>query len=68
MISEPILDLGVGFFWSCKGVCLVSQSHGTQRPRCVYMGGGVCDVPHQIGEKVFDAIYVKALLNQVDAF
>ena len=31
-------------------------------------GGSVCDVPHQIGEKVFDAIYVKALLNQVDAF
>ena len=26
-----------------------------------------CDVPHQIGEKVFDAIYVEAPLNQVDA-
>ena len=70
MISEPILDLGVGFVWSCKGVCLASQSHGTQHPRCVCMGGGrgVCDVPHQIGEKVSDAIYVEALLNQVDAF
>ena len=31
-------------------------------------GGGVCDVPHQIGEKVPDAIYVEVPLNQVDAF
>ena len=30
--------------------------------------GGVCDVPHQIGEKVPSAIYVDASLNQVDAF
>ena len=30
--------------------------------------GGVCDVPHQIGEKVSSAIYVDAFLNQVDAF
>ena len=29
---------------------------------------GVCDVPHWIGEKVLSAIYVEALLNQVDAF
>ena len=27
-----------------------------------------CDVPHRIGEKVPDAIYIKAPLNQVDAF
>ena len=30
--------------------------------------GGVCDVPHLIGEKNQDAIYVETLLNQVDAF
>ena len=30
--------------------------------------GGVCDVPHQIGENVPDAIYVEAPLNQVDPF
>ena len=49
--------------------CLTRQSHGIQRGRCVYMGeGGVCDVPHQIGEKVPDAIYVEVPLNQVDAF
>ena len=30
--------------------------------------GGVCDVPHRIGENVPGAIYVEALLNQVDAF
>ena len=27
-----------------------------------------CDVPHQIGEKVPNAIYIEAPLNQVDAF
>ena len=30
--------------------------------------GGICDVPHQIGDKVHDAIYVEALLNPIDAF
>ena len=30
--------------------------------------GSVCDVPHRIRENVPDAIYVEALLNQVDAF
>ena len=45
----------------------MSQSHGTQRGRCVYMEG-VCDSPHQIGEKVIGAIYEEAPLNQVDAF
>ena len=30
--------------------------------------GSVCDVPHQIGEKVLGAIYVEAPLNQIDAF
>ena len=31
-------------------------------------GGGVCDVPHRIGENVPGAIYVETPLNQVDAF
>ena len=31
-------------------------------------GEGICDVPHRIGKKVSDAIYVEAPLNQVDAF
>ena len=30
--------------------------------------GGICDVPHRIGEEVPDAIYVETPLNQVDAF
>ena len=30
--------------------------------------GGICDVPHRIGEKVPNAIYVEAPLNQVDVF
>ena len=34
----------------------------------VSVWGGVCDVPHQIGENVSDAIYVETPLNQVDAF
>ena len=37
------------------------------RGRCVCMGG-VCDIPHRIGEKVPNAIYVEAPLNQVDVF
>ena len=31
-------------------------------------GGGVCDVPHCIGENVPGAIYVEAPLHQVNAF
>ena len=31
-------------------------------------GGGVCDVPHRIGEKVPGIIYIEAHFNQVDAF
>ena len=34
----------------------------------VFTWGGVCDVPHQIGDNVPGAIYVKAPLNQIDAF
>ena len=34
----------------------------------VFAWGGVCDVPHQIGEKVPDTIYIEAHFNQVDAF
>ena len=30
--------------------------------------GGVCDVPHQIGENVLGAIYVEAHLHQVNVF
>ena len=30
--------------------------------------GGICDVPHRIGEEVPGAIYVETPLNQVDAF
>ena len=51
MVSEPIFDLGVGFVWSHKGVCLAPQSRGTQRGRCVCMGG-VYDISHRIWEKI----------------
>ena len=30
--------------------------------------GGICDVSHQIGEKVYSVIYVKVLFNFVNAF
>ena len=29
---------------------------------------GICDIPHRIGEKVPDAIYVETPLNQVNVF
>ena len=69
MVSEPIPDLGVGVCLAPSKVfvCLAPQSHGTQRRRCVCMGG-ICDVPHRIGEEVPGAIYVEVPLNQVDAF
>ena len=35
---------------------------------CVVSSHLICDVPHRIGEEVPGAIYVEALLNQVDAF
>ena len=35
---------------------------------CLHGVGGVCDVPHQIGENVPGIIYVETPLNQVDAF
>ena len=34
----------------------------------VSVWGGVCDVPHRIGENVPGAIYVETPLSQVDAF
>ena len=34
----------------------------------VFVCEGVCDIIHRIYEKVTRAIYVWALLNQVDAF
>ena len=30
--------------------------------------GGVCDVPHRIGENVLGVIYVETPLHEVDAF
>ena len=30
--------------------------------------GGVCDVPHWIGENALGAIHVESPFNQVDAF
>ena len=34
--------------------------------KCVYLQGGNCDIPHQIGEKVPNILYVWAALNLVD--
>ena len=65
MVSEPILD-------PCVGVCL-ALSVWPRNPMghnedVVSAWGGICDVPHRIGEEVPGAIYVEAPLNQVDAF
>ena len=60
MVLEPIPDLDVGFVWSRN-----PMGHNED---VVSAWGGVCDVPHRIGEKVHGAIYVEVSLNQVDAF
>ncbi|RVW97010.1 hypothetical protein CK203_032349 [Vitis vinifera] len=59
-----------GLFGSVRGVCLFDPTilWDTTSTLCLYGGGGVCDVPHRIGEKILGAIYVEAPLNQVDAF
>lgn len=57
-------------------VCLVPQrvsttlkSHDAQQGRCVYIGDD-CDIPHHMGEKVFNAIYIYIYvpLNLIDVF
>ena len=57
-----------GLFGSVRGVCLFGPAipWDTTRTLCLH-GGGICDVPHRIGEQVPGAIYVGPL-NQVDAF
>ena len=59
-----------GFVWPIEGVCLFDPTipWDTTRTLCLHGGEGICDVPHPIGKKVSDAIYVEAPLNQVDAF
>ena len=58
-----------GFVWPRKG-CLFVWPHNPMghNEDVVSAWGGVCDVPHRIGENVPDAIYVETPLNQVDAF
>ena len=58
------------FVWPCKGIRLFGPAipWDTTRTLCLHGRGGVCDVPHRIGENVLGAIYVDAPLNQVDAF
>ena len=48
LVSEPIPDPGVGVCLAPQGVfvCLAPQSHGTQRGRCVCMGGVVFVMSH----------------------
>ena len=65
MVSEPIPDPGVGVclalsVWPCN-----PMGHNED---VVSAWGGICDVPHWIGEEVPGSIYVEAPLNQVDAF
>ena len=57
-----------GFVWLCLFDPVIPWD--TTRTLCLHGegGGGVCDVPHRIGENVPDTIYVETPLNQVDAF
>ena len=58
-----------GFVWLRKGCLSVWPCNPIgHNEDIVSAWGGVCDVPHQIGENVPDAIYVEVPLNQVDAF
>ena len=54
---DPRLRCG-GLFGSVRGVCLFDFAIPSSL--CLHWGGGggVCDVPHRIGEKDTDAIYV----------
>ena len=56
-------------FGSVRGVFLFGPAIPWDTKMTLYLHeGGICDVPHRIGEQVLGAIYVEAPLNQVDAF
>ena len=58
-----------GFVWLRKGCLSVwPRNPMGHNEDVVSAWGGICDVPHWIGEQVPDAIYVEAPFNQVDAF
>ena len=63
IVSKSISDYDVGVCFTPYKVfvCLTPQSHGIQRGRYAYMVV-VCDIPHQIGKKVFGTTYVWTLL------
>ena len=65
MVLEPILDPGVGV---CLALSVWPRNPMGHNEDVVSAWGGVCDVPHRIGEKVHGAIYVEVSLNQVDTF
>ena len=65
MVSEPIPDPGVGV---CLTLSVSPRNPMGHNEDVVSVWGGVCDVPHRIGENVPGAIYEEAPLNQVDAF
>ena len=58
-----------GFVWLRKGCLSVwPRNPMGHNENVVSAWGGICDVPHWIGEQVPGTIYVKTPLNQVDAF
>ncbi|RVW80541.1 Retrovirus-related Pol polyprotein from transposon 17.6 [Vitis vinifera] len=61
MVSEPIPDPDVGV---CLALFVWPRNPMEHNKDIVSAWGGVCDVPHRIGEKVPGAIYVEAPLNQ----
>ena len=65
VVSELIPDPGVGV---CLALSIWPRNPMGHNEDVVSAWGGVCDVPHRIGEKVLGAIYVEVPLNQVDAF
>ena len=65
MVSEPIPDPGAGV---CLALSVWPRNPMGHNEDVVSAWGGICDVPHRIEDEVPGAIYVKAPLNQVDAF
>ena len=65
MVSEPIPNPGVGV---CLALSIWPRNPMGHNEDVVSAWGGICDIPHRIGEEVPGAIYVEAPLNQVDAF
>ena len=58
IVSEPIpnLDVGVCYFWPHRGVCPFALAIPWDTTKTLCLHGGICHIPHWIGEKIHDTI------------